>query len=328
VGRTRLILSQSAIRKDGGCQLSGRSKQDRLVHVLAVVTALVSLAPIGLGSLVTTLGAGMAFPDWPTSDGQGMLAYPWLQSSGDKFVEHGHRLAGMLVGLCSIGLCAVAWLGGSSRGVRYAVAAVLAGVIVQGLLGGLRVRLDRQVVAFGHSVFGCLVFVSLWMVSSATSRNWSHIGRDSNNSKFVWFLAWAYPLMVLVQYVFGGVIRHLGSMVHAHLAGAALVFVLAGFVVISSFCGDLRALRNRAILVGLAVTFQVLLGLGVWVTKFGFAPSGLVAVQHSMPQVVSRTTHTFVGMLVVATAVSWAVTVLRSNTTAECSAASGKLATS
>ena len=296
--------------------MAARTKQDQRVHVLAVVTALVSLAPIGLGSLVTTLGAGMAFPDWPTSDGQGMLAYPWLQSSGDKFVEHGHRLAGMLVGFCTVGLCMVAWLGKSSSGVRYAVVLVLAGVIVQGLLGGLRVRLDRQVVAFGHSVFGCLVFVSLWMVSSATSRHWNQSDKDSVNSKFVWGLAWAYPIVVLTQYVFGGVIRHLGSMLHAHLAGAALVFLFGCCVVISSFRMNFPKVRSRAALVGLAVFGQVLLGLGVWVTKFGFAPAGLVAVQHSMPQVVARSLHTVVGMVVVATAVSWAVTVLKSDRSA------------
>ncbi|MFT5093256.1 MAG: COX15/CtaA family protein [Planctomycetales bacterium] len=322
------LLTQAAIRKDGGCQLSGRSKQDRLVHVLAVVTAVVSLAPIGLGSLVTTLGAGMAFPDWPTSDGQGMLAYPWLQSSGDKFVEHGHRLAGMLVGFCSIGLCAVAWLGGSSKGVRYAVVAVLLGVIVQGLLGGLRVRLDRQVVAFGHSVFGCLVFVSLWMVSSATSRSWPHAGERSINSKPLWLLAWAYPFLVMVQYVFGGVIRHLGSMLHAHLVGAGLVFLFGSCVVISSVRTGDRGVRRRAILVGLAVFGQVCLGLGVWLTKFGFAPAGLVAVQHSLSQVVARSLHTVVGMVVVATAVSWAVTVLRSEITPASESASGGLVTS
>ena len=296
--------------------MAARTKQDQRVHVLAVVTALVSLAPIGLGSLVTTLGAGMAFPDWPTSDGQGMLAYPWLQSSGDKFVEHGHRLAGMLVGFCTIGLCTVAWLGKSSSGVRYAVVLVLAGVIVQGLLGGLRVRLDRQVVAFGHSIFGCLVFVSLWMVSSATSRHWNQIDKDFVNSKFVWGLAWAYPIVVLTQYVFGGVIRHLGSMLHAHLAGAALVFLFGCCVVISSFRMNFPKVRSRAVLVGVAVFGQILLGLGVWVTKFGFAPEGLVAVQHSMPQVVARSLHTVVGMVVVATAVSWAVTVLKSDRSA------------
>ena len=303
--------------------MAARTKQDQRVHVLAVVTALVSLAPIGLGSLVTTLGAGMAFPDWPTSDGQGMLAYPWLQSSGDKFVEHGHRLAGMLVGFCTIGLCLVAWLGKSSRGIRYAVVLVLVGVIVQGLLGGLRVRLDRQVVAFGHSVFGRLVFVSLWMVGSATSRSWTQVDKDTVDSRFVWCLAWGYPVLVLTQYVFGGVIRHLGSMLHAHLFGAALVFLFGCCVVISSFRMKFRKVRSRAVLVGVAVFGQILLGLGVWVTKFGFAPSGLVAVQHSMPQVVARSLHTVVGMVVVATAVSWAVTVLKSDRPACNSLATG-----
>jgi heme a synthase len=309
--------SPVVIRSDGGFKLAARTKQDQRVHVLAVITALVSLAPIGLGSLVTTLGAGMAFPDWPTSDGQGMLAYPWLKSSGDDFVEHGHRLAGMLIGVVSIGLCCVAWVGKSSSGVCWAVSVVLAGVIVQGLLGGLRVRLNElgygQLIAFGHSVFGCLVFVSLWMVSSATSRNWHQVDKDSIDSKFVWCLAWVYPVVVLAQYVFGGVIRHLGSMLHAHLVGAALVFLFGCCVVISSFRMKFRHVRSRAVLVGVAVFGQILLGLGVWVTKFGFAPSGLVAVQHSMPQVVARSLHTVVGMIVVATAVSWAVSVLKSD---------------
>ena len=154
------------------------------------------------------------------------------------------------------------------------------------------------------------------MVSSATSRHWNQSEKDFVNSKFVWCLAWAYPIVVLTQYVFGGVIRHLGSMLHAHLAGAALVFLFGCCVVISSFRMNFPKVRSRAALVGLAVFGQVLLGLGVWVTKFGFAPVGLVAVQHSMPQVVARSLHTVVGMVVVATAVSWAVTVLKSDRSA------------
>jgi heme a synthase len=288
-----------------------RSKHDQLVHVFAVVTAVVSLAPIGLGSLVTTLGAGMAFPDWPTSDGQGMLAYPWLHSTGDKFVEHGHRLAGMLVGVCAVGLFVAAWIGRSSSNVRLAVLMVLVGVIVQGLLGGLRVRLDRQVVAFGHSVFGCLVFVGLWMVSSATSRNWTTISRQVLDSRRLVILAWIYPVCSLTQYVIGGVIRHFGGLVDAHLIGAVLVFLLSVAVVMCSFRGVYGDLRSRALLVGMAVSGQILIGLAVWLTKFGFAPVGLVAVQHSLAQVVARSLHTVIGMVVVATAVSWTVTVFR-----------------
>ncbi len=74
---------------------------------LAVATAATALLPIVVGALVTTLDAGMAFRDWPTSDGQGMLSYPWLHSAGDKFVEHGHRLAGIMIGCVSIVFAAV-----------------------------------------------------------------------------------------------------------------------------------------------------------------------------------------------------------------------------
>jgi cytochrome c oxidase assembly protein subunit 15 len=132
----------------------------------------------------------------------------------------------------------------------------------------------------------------------------------------------------MVQYVFGGVIRHLGSMLHAHLVGAGLVFLFGSCVVISSVRTGDRGVRRRAILVGLAVFGQVCLGLGVWLTKFGFAPAGLVAVQHSLSQVVARSLHTVVGMVVVATAVSWAVTVLRSEITPASESASGGLVTS
>ena len=66
------------------------------LHRLAVLTAVVALLPIVMGALVTTKDAGMAFRDWPSSDGHGMLAYPWLKSAGDKFLEHGHRLGGVL----------------------------------------------------------------------------------------------------------------------------------------------------------------------------------------------------------------------------------------
>ncbi|MHC4875488.1 MAG: COX15/CtaA family protein [Planctomycetota bacterium] len=290
-----------------------RSQSDRLVHWLAVITVVVSLAPIGLGSLVTTLGAGMAFPDWPTSDGQGMLAYPWLSSTGDRFVEHGHRLAGMLVGLSSIALCAAAVSTRRSRSIQTGCGIVLVGVIVQGLLGGLRVRLDQQAVAFGHSVFGCLVFVSLWLVAAMTSPRWHKtINDDSNQSgRTLLTVATLYPSVCLVQYVLGGFIRHLGLMVHEHVAGAILVVLGAVCVVWLSAASGNQRVRRSAAAVAVATVLQIAVGLAVWVSKFGLPEVGWVAVQYSMLQVVARTAHTVVGMSVVATAVYWSVSVVR-----------------
>lgn len=106
------------------------------LHRLAVSTAILALLPIVVGALVTTKGAGMAFPDWPTSDGHGMFAYPWLKSAGDKFLEHGHRLAGIAIGIASIVLCGALASKESRTWVKTLGGIVLAGVIVQGLLGG------------------------------------------------------------------------------------------------------------------------------------------------------------------------------------------------
>ena len=56
---------------------------------------------------------------------------------------------------------------------------------------------------------------------------------------------------------------------------------------------------------------QVVLGAGAWVTKYGFATFGYVAVADSIAQVGHRTAHTVVGMILFATAVVHAVRVLR-----------------
>src|SRR5215467_12072983 len=111
---------------------------------LAVATAATALLPIAVGALVTTLDAGMAFSDWPTSDGQGMLTYPWLKSAGDKFVEHGHRLAGILIGCVSIVFAAACFTLEPRRWVRWCGVGVLLAVITQGLLGGGRVLADAR----------------------------------------------------------------------------------------------------------------------------------------------------------------------------------------
>ena len=91
---------------------SSTEQVDPIVHRLAVATCCVALLPIAIGTLVTTLRAGMAFADWPTSDGHSMLLYPWLNDvrNIDRFTEHGHRLAGMVIGITSIALVAVAYL--------------------------------------------------------------------------------------------------------------------------------------------------------------------------------------------------------------------------
>ena len=54
------------------------------------------------GGMTTSIKAGMAFLDWPLSNGS-VNPEGWLTES-DKMAEHSHRLLGMKIGLLSIGL--------------------------------------------------------------------------------------------------------------------------------------------------------------------------------------------------------------------------------
>ena len=94
------------------------------------------------GGFTTSIEAGMAFLDWPLSNGS-LNPEGWTQSA-DQLAEHSHRLLGMKMGLLSIALWVLCLLFESRRSVRR-VAALLVGIIVlQGLIGGLRVLLDQQ----------------------------------------------------------------------------------------------------------------------------------------------------------------------------------------
>lgn len=267
------------------------------VFRLAVFTACVALLPIVMGGLVTTMQAGMAFPDWPSSDGHSMLAYPWLQSAGDKFLEHGHRLTGMLIGLVSIVLAIVLWFTESRNWVRYCGVAVLLGVIAQGILGGQRVLLDRLGLAFLHGVFANLVFALMAAVALFTSRGWLNAAAaetPKNIHRMRTFAALS-TAAVFVQYLLGGLLRHLGWWPHQHLGFAAVVFLTIVVTVVVARRCRCSWIWKPAHFLAHMLLLQVVLGAGAWVTKFGFASH--VAVAGSPAQIMFRTSHFVIGLL-------------------------------
>src|SRR3954467_5857675 len=119
-------------------------------HRLTVALALVTFPLIWVGGLVTTYDAGMAVPDWPGTYGYNLLRYPWqtwLAGPWDLFIEHGHRLLGASAGLVAIALFAVVLITDRRPWLVLAAGGALALVVVQGLLGGARVRLDHRLFA-------------------------------------------------------------------------------------------------------------------------------------------------------------------------------------
>jgi cytochrome c oxidase assembly protein subunit 15 len=288
------------------------------LHRYAVLTAAVALLPIGMGALVTSLDAGMAFLDWPTSDGQNMFLYPWLKDfheNRDKFVEHGHRLAGSLIGLFSIGLVVMARRFEPRGWVRVFAAGILSAVVLQGLLGGFRVIADARVAALVHGLFASLIFAAITVFSLATGSKWSN-GIDSAHtakrvSTGLRFLALATPLAVLGQSLLGGLVRHLGLALHEHLAGAILAALLTVAVIAASWQSRLAWLRPTSLGLSLALLAQLVLGAGAWVTRFGFPPVGYVAVQQAPEQILFRTAHAVVAMFVLMMSVQLAARVWR-----------------
>src|SRR6187402_1866001 len=96
---------------------------------------------VALGAFTTTIGAGMAFPDWPLSNGS-VNPDGWLTEI-DKFAEHSHRLFGTVMGLLAIATVVWLQLTEARAWLRKLSWAALAIVVVQGVLGGTRVLLDE-----------------------------------------------------------------------------------------------------------------------------------------------------------------------------------------
>jgi len=292
-----------------------RPEYQPALYRLAVVTMCVALLPIVVGAIVTTTGAGMAFADWPSSDGHNMFFYPWLKSAGDKFLEHGHRLAGIAIGLCSIALAVVLWFREPRRWVRLVGLLVLFGVILQGLLGGMRVLADDHRIAMLHGSFAALVFSLMAAVALFTSRSWVRTAPPADIHYVSHLRPWAIAIPVLIfgQFLLGGLLRHLGGALHEHIAAGIVVLLFVIAITVVTHRSGMTWLRKPAYFLLSIVILQVCLGAMSFVTKFGFAPSGYVAVSESAPQIISRTVHTIVGMLVLMTSVIYALRVFRLN---------------
>jgi cytochrome c oxidase assembly protein subunit 15 len=276
------------------------------LHRLAVLTACVALLPILAGAVVTTKDGGMAFRDWPSSDGYNIFLYPWLKSAGAKFLEHGHRLA-----LASAALACVACQCERRVWVRRSAYGVLAAVVLQGVMGGHRVLLDERGLAFLHGSFAALVLALMASVSVMTSRAWhsASIPRDRWPLARLGLLALVTCVCVFVQYLLGGLVRHNGTALHAHLGFAILAALVVVCFAMSAVATGIQWLRTPASLLAFLTIAQLALRAGAWVTKFGF--DGYVATYGSLLQDVVRTSHVFCGMLLFVTTVVLAVRIAR-----------------
>jgi len=109
---------------------------------------------VTLGAFTTSIGAGMAFPDWPLSNGS-LNPNGWLTNIA-MFAEHSHRLSAGIMTLLTIGLAAWLWKTESRPWLRSLALFAVGLVLVQAVVGGLRVLLEPVLVSSVDTTLGRL----------------------------------------------------------------------------------------------------------------------------------------------------------------------------
>jgi heme a synthase len=266
------------------------------------------------GGLVTSTESGLSVPDWPTSYGWNMFAFPMKHMVGGIFYEHGHRLIASGVGFLTIGLAAWLWLTEPRKWMRVLGFAALAAVILQGVLGGMTVLFFLPTaVSTAHAGLAQIFFCLTIAISLFTSRGWRSALADGwVDDGMLRRIATATTVMIYIQILIGATMRHsdaglsipdfplvFGGIVppewtpqiaihYAHRVGALLAALAIAATVGHVFYHhrDRKELKRPAILLACLVTAQVTLGAFIiW----------------SQKDVAINTAHVIIGALTLAT---------------------------
>jgi len=241
-------------------------------HRLALLTAVTTLPLLFIGGLVTSTGAGLAVPDWPTTFGYNMFLYPWSKMVGGIFYEHSHRLFGSAVGFLTILLAISLWYKEARSWLRWLGVGALGAVIAQGVLGGLRVVLLQQTLAILHACFAQAFFALLTSLVLFTSEEWQKptTRKAAKDAGRVQRLGVLTAIFLYLQLILGAILRHTGEGATLHIAGAFLIAVhvllLAGRVC-RHHADQPRLVRSATLLRDLLIV-QLGLGIGSYLAKF------------------------------------------------------------
>lgn len=229
---------------------------------LSVAILLFVVVTILKGALTTSTGSGLAYLDWPLSDGQLMPESSYTTLPG--FFEHFHRVVGAVTGL--LALCLACWLQFWRLGTPVARLTAWCGgtlILIQGLVGGAGVLKGLPAItSVTHgtlaqltlAVFGCLSY----LLSDRYAATPVAVGVRTGAGRK---LAVAAVVVLVVQTVVGAVARHTNN-AHAlwtHVGNAFVVFVVVAIA--TAFA--VGKLATSPGIVGLARTTVTLLLLQV-----------------------------------------------------------------
>jgi cytochrome c oxidase assembly protein subunit 15 len=186
---------------------SGAAPTNPWLRRFAWLLAGLTLFLICSGGMVTSKGVGLAVPDWPTTFGYNMFLFPVSRWVGGIFFEHTHRLIASTVGFLTIILAVWLWRADARQWLRRLGLVALGAVVLQGVLGGLRVTMLKDEIGIFHAClaqafFGLLVFIAL-----ACSNAWTASAADRIRSAPV-RLAITATMLIYLQLALGATMRH------------------------------------------------------------------------------------------------------------------------
>jgi heme a synthase len=269
------------------------------VHKFALFVVAWAVLLLSAGALVTSEDAALAVPDWPLS--YGSITPPMV---GGIAFEHTHRVIAAILGLFIIILSVMLWRKEERPWVKWLGVAAVAGVIIQGLLGGLTVlKLLHYWLPVMHACMAQLMFAALVTIAVVTSRWWvaNQPQFEDKATPAIHTIVVLNAGAIFLQIALGAAFRHNYAPVTPHVAWALGVLWIASWTareLRKRFAGSREISRVRALLHGI-VGLQVLLGIGALWTRLRSAgdPQPMAAM------VATTVVHTVFGAILFATAI-------------------------
>jgi cytochrome c oxidase assembly protein subunit 15 len=177
-------------------------------------------------------------------------------------------------------------------------------VVVQGILGGVRVTALSLPLAMVHGIFAQLFFGTLVALGAFTSATWRRgpPATERANAETDRVITWLLVAAIFCQLILGAAQRHFQLMLIVHIMiGVAAVAPLALLVGVRAwgFNREQRLLQRLGLMLIAAISVQLVLGLAAFVVTGAVSGGGL---SRGYDLVIS-TAHQWFGAVLLALAV-------------------------
>ena len=160
--------------------------------------------------MVTSKNVGLAVPDWPTTFGYNMFLFPVSKWIGGVLFEHTHRLIASTVGFLTLILAAWIWHDEDRQWLKILGLLAIAGVILQGILGGLRVTMLRDQIGIFHACLAQAFLALIVFIGIARTNTWRNFAATVDLTRFrpIKTIAVVTTMAIYAQLALGATMRH------------------------------------------------------------------------------------------------------------------------